>query len=196
MLINVRGLREGYLDSITIRRPWTSSERRVVRRGLIGRALIAIEPVICGIVFAAMAIALAAKWPQPQELTPYIAPVFALAFVFCVLWAVGLMFAPVRAFAHTFGPIYIVDGYLRSRRPDDAAEIDQSGYFAVLDDRRRIVAEWPVYGDALLPNAVRPALVEFSRYGGIHRVDGRGTGIVPESLRPLGVGETRPRVRP
>lgn len=190
MLINVRGLRAGHLDSMTIRRSWTRGERRVVRRGLIGRALIAIEPVICGTVFAGLTVGLVL---QRQELTPYMAPLFALSCIFCVFWAVGLMFAPVRAYAHTYGPIFIVDGYIRSRKPDADAESDQTGYFAVLDDRRRVVAEWPIFGDLPLTDNVRPALVEFSRYGGIHRVDGRGTGIVPDSLRPLGVGETRPR---
>lgn len=178
------------LASIAVRRPWRPLERRVVRRGLIGRTLIAIEPLICAVVFAALTVALLAHWPQPQELTPFLAPIFALAGVFCLVWAAGLLFAPLRAYAHTYGPIYVVDGYLRSRRADTAAddEHDHAGYFAVLDERRRVVAEWPVCGEAMLPDSIRPAFVEFSRYGGIHSVNGRGTGIVPASLRPLGIG--------
>ena len=35
-------------------------------------------------------------------------------------------------------------------------------------------------------DALRPAMIEFSFYGGIHRIDGRSTGIVPERLPLMG----------
>ena len=34
------------------------------------------------------------------------------------------------------------------------------------------------------------ARVEYSEYGGIHRIDGRSTGVLPESLPTLGIGAT------
>jgi hypothetical protein len=33
-----------------------------------------------------------------------------------------------------------------------------------------------------------PAHVEFSHYGGIHRIDGRSTGVLPARLPALGIG--------
>jgi hypothetical protein len=45
-----------------------------------------------------------------------------------------------------------------------------------------------------MTDSLRPALIEFSFYGGIHRIDGRSTGIVPESMPTLGVGSNVPRL--
>ena len=36
-----------------------------------------------------------------------------------------------------------------------------------------------------LPDATIPALVEFSLYAGIHKIDGRSTGLLPEGELPL-----------
>jgi hypothetical protein len=98
------------------------------------------------------------------------------------------MFAPVRALAHTLRPIYVVDGYIRYRcRDADSAE-DSNGYVAVLTEDRSVACEWPTLGEVELPNDARPALCEFSEYGGVHSIDGRSTGVLPSRMPALGVG--------
>lgn len=183
-----------------VRRAWTQAERRVVLNGLFGRSLIAIEPVICAVVFGALTIALIfLPLPASANLTHresaiVIAPIFGLATLAFIAYATFVLFAPVRALAHTFSPIYIVDGYVRYRRPDRASEEDANGYVAVLNENRRAVAEWPCSGTDAVRDSLHPALVEFSFYGGIHRIDGRSTGVLPESMPALGVGGNVPRV--
>jgi len=183
-----------------VRRAWTKAERRVVLHGLFGRLLIAIEPVICGIVFGALTSALIfLPLPASAHLTRFesavvIAPIFGLITFAFVAYATFVLLAPVRALVHTFSPIYIVDGYVRHRRPDRHTEGDSNGYVAVLNEDRRAVAEWPSLGAQAVRDTTRPALIEFSFYGGIHRIDGRSTGVLPESMPALGVGGNRPRV--
>jgi hypothetical protein len=36
-----------------------------------------------------------------------------------------------------------------------------------------------------LPNTVIPALVEFSLYAGLHKIDGKSTGLLPDEELPL-----------
>lgn len=163
-------------------------------RGLFARLLIAIEPVICAAVFGALTIALIfLPLPASANLTRWesaivISPIFGLLALAFVGYATFLLWPPVRALVHTFSPIYIVDGYVRYRKPDRHTEGNSNGYIAVLNEDRRTVAEWPSLGEVPVPDSLRPALVEFSFYGGIHRIDGRSTGVVPESLPALGVG--------
>ena len=182
-----------------LRRPWTKAERRVVLQGLLGRFLIAIEPVLCSIVFGSLTIALMfLPLPATSTLTRWesaiiIAPIFGLVTIAFVLYATVVLLTPVRAFLQTFSPIYIVDGYVRYRRPDHHTEADSNGYIAVLNEDRGAVAEWPSIGEAPIPDSLRPALIEFSFYGGIHRIDGRSTGVLPESMPFVGVGDNRPR---
>ncbi len=186
-----------------VRRPWTRSERRVVIQGLLGRLLIAIEPLICMLVLGALTIGLAFFGPKPydpndtqhqRDLAVVIAPIFALMTAAFFVWFVCVLVRPVRALMHTFSPIFIVDGYVRYRRPDRFTEADSNGYVAVLDEERRAVAEWPTLGEHPIADAVRPALIEFSRFGGIHRIDGHSTGVVPESMPALGgLGANLPR---
>ena len=183
-----------------VRRPWTRAERRVVLNGLFGRTLIAIEPVLCSIVFGSLTIALIfLPLPASANLTRWesaivIAPIFGLVTIAFVLYATFVLLTPVRALLQTFSPIFIVDGYVRYRRPDHHTEVDANGYIAVLNEDRRAVAEWPSRGEAPLPDSLRPALVEFSFYGGIHRIDGRSTGVLPESMPAMGVGNNVPRL--
>jgi hypothetical protein len=183
-----------------LRRPWTPAERRVVLNGLFGRSLIAIEPVFCSIVFGSLTIALMfLPLPATSTLTRWesaiiIAPIFGLVTIAFVLYATFVLLTPVRALLQTFSPIFIVDGYVRYRRPDHHTEVDSNGYIAVLNEDRFAVAEWPSVGDTPMPDSLRPALVEFSFYGGIHRIDGRSTGVLPESMPLAGVGDNRPRV--
>ena len=111
-----------------------------------------------------------------------------------MLYTVILLAAPLRALMQTFAPIYIVDGYVRYRGPDEHSECDSNGYVAVLDDERNAVAEWPSAGDSSLGDHIRPAMIEFSYYGGIHRIDGRSTGVLPATMAAMGVGSNVPRV--
>jgi hypothetical protein len=187
-------------DEILARRPWTKAERRVVLQGLFGRMLIAIEPVICATVFGGLTAGLI-FFPLPAsarlthvESAIIIAPIFGLATLAFAAYAVIVLFKPVRALLQTFSPIFIVDGYLRYRKPDRDTEPDSNGYIAVLNEDRRTVAEWPSVGDAPVQDSIRPAMLEFSYYGGIHRIDGRSTGVVPEAMPTLGVGTNVPRL--
>ena len=188
-------------ESSLVRRAWTKAERRVVVSGLFGRLLIAIEPLICTVVFGALTIGLI-FFPLPAGTSPQqhrdaavvLAPIFGLAASAFLIYAIAVLVPPVRALLHTFSPIYIVDGYIRYRAADRYTEADSNGYIAVLNEDRRTVAEWPSMGDFEMTDSLRPALIEFSFYGGIHRIDGRSTGIVPESMPTLGVGSNVPRL--
>jgi hypothetical protein len=175
-----------------IRRPWTRAERRVVLHGFFGRLSIAIEPILCGMVFTAITVGvffaprLSAGRVNADIVV--IAPVFAFGALACAAWLVGVMFAPVRALAHTLRPIYVVDGYIRYRRRDARSADDTNGYVAVLTEDRAIACEWPTLGEVELPDTQRAALCEFSEYGGVHHIDGRSTGVLPGKISPLGVG--------
>ncbi len=182
---------------LLVRRPWTHAERRVVLNGLLGRLLIAIEPIICFAVFGGLTASLIFfQLPSGSKMTRFesaiiIAPIFGLAALAFLTYAVAVLVAPLRALMQTFSPIYIVDGYVRYRKPDRQTQDDSNGYVAVLNEERRTVAEWPTLGTVPLPDSLRPALIEFSYYGGIHRIDGRSTGVMPESFAPAGVGIMR-----
>jgi hypothetical protein len=188
------------IEKNLVRRSWTKAERRVVLHGLFGRLLIAIEPIICFVVFGALTAGLI-FFPLPpgarlthNESALVLSPIFGLAASAFFVYAVVVLISPVRALVHTFSPIYIVDGYIRYRAADRYTEADSNGYIAVLNEDRRTVAEWPSMGDFEMTDSLRPALIEFSFYGGIHRIDGRSTGIVPESMPTLGVGSNVPRL--
>jgi hypothetical protein len=175
-----------------IRRPWTRAERRIVLTGFFGRLTIAVEPMLCGLVFAA--ITLGVFWAprlSQGKVNPdiiVIAPVFGLGVLACAAWALGVMLAPARALAQTLRPVYVVDGYIRYRGRDAGSGGDCNGYVAVLTHDRVVACEWATLGEVELPNLARPALCEFTEYGGVHTVDGRSTGVLPARIRPLGVG--------
>ncbi len=175
-----------------IRRPWTRAERRVVLAGFLGRLSIAIEPVLCGIVFAVITLGvfaaprLSPHWVKSDIII--IAPVFGLGVLACAVWTLAVMLAPARALAHTLRPIYVVDGYLRYRGRDRHSDEDCNGYVAVLTETGRVACEWATLGEIELPDDVRPALCEFSEYGGVHTVDGRRTGVLPARIPLFGVG--------
>jgi hypothetical protein len=194
-----RGMLPGVRErDLLVRRSWTQSERRVVLSGLFGRLLIAIEPVICFSVFGALTAGLIFfPLPAGSKLTHWesaiiLAPIFGLAALAFFAYAALLLVAPIRAYVQTFAPIFIVDGYLRYRRPDRKTDGNSNGYVAVLQEDRHMVAEWPNLGDEPLLDSIRPALIEFSFYGGIHRIDGRSTGIMPAKMAPMGVGANVP----
>ena len=193
----IHGVRPSRLSAderanVLIRRAWTRRERRVVLMGFFGRLSIAVEPLLCGLVFAAITFGvfeaprISPRWVNPDIVV--IAPVFGIGVLACALWALGVMLAPARALVQTLRPIYVVDGYIRYRCRDDASFERSNGYVAVLTHDRRIACEWPTLGENELPNLIRPALCEFSEYGGVHAVDGRLTGVVPSRFPLLGVG--------
>jgi hypothetical protein len=175
-----------------IRRPWRPNERLVVLHGFFGRLVIAIEPVICGTMFVALTIGMLVVRTDPMHPDDHnmviLSPIFGLGVIACIFYALGLMLAPTRALLHTFRPIFIVDGYVRYRPPDAGSPVDSNGYVAVLTEDRSIACEWPTVGDTALRAMTIPALTEFSEYGGVHRIDGRPTGVLPERIARLGVG--------
>jgi hypothetical protein len=171
--------------SLLIRRNWTRAERRIVLQGFFGRLLIAIEPVICGAVFLALTLGMVLNKNKGIII---LAPIFALGVVAFGFYAFAVMLAPVRALLHTLGPIYIVDGYVRYRGRDAASDEDGNGYVAVLTEAGRVACEWPTIGPIELPDFSRPALCEFSEYGGVHTIDGRPTGVLPGRFANFGVG--------
>ena len=175
-----------------IRRPWTRAERRIVLTGFLGRLSIAVEPLLCGMVFAAITVGV---FFAPQisrgKVAPdivVIAPVFAFGVVACAVWALWVLLAPARALAHTLRPIYLVDGYIRYRGRDARSADDTNGYVAVLTEDKTIACEWPTLGEVELSDQMRPALCEFSEYGGVHHIDGRPTGVLPARMPAFGVG--------
>jgi hypothetical protein len=193
----IHGVRPGRLsaddrETTLIRRPWTRAERGIVLMGFFGRLSIAIEPMLCGLVFGIITFGVfVAPRLSPQYVHPdivIIAPVFGLGVLGSALWALCVMFAPARALAHTLRPIYVVDGYIRYRSRDAASADDSNGYVAVLTEDKTVACEWPTLGEVELPNTARPALCEFSEYGGVHSIDGRSTGVLPARMPALGVG--------
>src|SRR5579875_1133521 len=85
-------------DHLLIRRKWTRAERKIVLQGFWGRFAIAIEPIVCGAVFAALTYGLYARglW--------FLTPIFGSAAVAFAIYAFVMLIAPVRALLQTFGP--------------------------------------------------------------------------------------------
>src|ERR1700716_3278023 len=94
----ITGIKPGRLTAedrakTLIRRPWTRAERRVVLTGFFGRLSIAIEPMLCGLVFGAITLGvffapkLSPRWVNPDIII--IAPVFGLGVLACAAWALG-----------------------------------------------------------------------------------------------------------
>jgi hypothetical protein len=169
------------------RRGWTRAERRIVWRGFTGRFALAIEPLI-GMVFMALltwGIVYRSQHVPADATLIKIAWIFALGTVAFAGYFVAVLVAPIAAYFQTFRPIYIVDGYVRYREPDEASRDDACGYAAALFEDRSVAGEWEWLGKRRLPNTTIPALVEFSLYAGIHKIDGKPTGLLPDEELPL-----------
>ncbi|MBV9332526.1 MAG: hypothetical protein JO146_00815 [Candidatus Eremiobacteraeota bacterium] len=169
------------------RRRWTRRERRVVWRGLTGRFALAVEPLI-GMVFMALltwGIVYRAQHVPSDATLIKIAWIFAIGAIAFAGYFVAVLVAPFAAYLQTFRPIYILDGYVRYREPDARSRVDGCGYAAALFADRAMAYEWEWLGKKPLPNATLPALVEFSLYAGIHKIDGRPTGLLPDEELPL-----------
>jgi hypothetical protein len=192
----IHGYRAGRMtalerDAALIRRPWRRSERAVVFHGFLGRLCIAIEPILCGIMFLALTIGMLIVHTdrlRPTEANMVmLSPIFGIGVIACIFYALVLLWNPTRALVQTFRPIFIVDGYVRYRAPDADSHVDSNGYVAVLTEGNAIACEWPTLGDIPLRAQTVPALTEFSEYGGIHTIDGRPTGVLPDRIARMGV---------
>ena len=170
------------------RRPWTPRERAVVGNGLLGRVAIAVEPLLGTIFFSCFTWGIILRARHTEASLIVIAPIFALAALAFTVYAICLLVAPVTAFINTYKPIYIVDGYVRYRGPDGFSDVGSTGYVAVLDEQKSSICEWEAFGMEPLPERTIASLAEFSPYGGIHKIDGKATGVVPEKMTPLGIG--------
>ncbi len=172
-------------------RPWTPRERAIVWRGLTGRFALAIEPLI-GMLFMGLltwGIVYRAQHVPSDATLIKIAWIFAIGAIAFAGYFVAVLVAPFVAYMQTFRPIYILDGYVRYREPDAQSRIDGCGYAAALFADRSLAYEWEWLGKKPLPNATLPALIEFSIYAGIHKIDGKPTGLLPEGdLPPLAIG--------
>ena len=174
-------------------RPWLPRERRVVWRGAAGRFIVACEPAAIALLFALFTIGLdRLASAKDHEGCIYLAWLFGFGAASFTLYAVGLLVTPIRTLLQTRQPIFIVDGYVRTRGPDARSLAGSSGYIAALLDDGRVAFEWAAVGDEELPEQMYPAFMEFSEFGGIHSVDGRSTGVLPEDFPPLGIGGAQP----
>ncbi|MBV8170761.1 MAG: hypothetical protein JO219_02395 [Candidatus Eremiobacteraeota bacterium] len=174
-------------------RAWRPEERSVVWRGATGRFIVALEPAALALLFALCAFGIA-HLSDNKEHQGYIyfAWLFGCGAGFFFLYMVGLLLYPVRALLQTRQPIFILDGYLRTRAPDLKSDPGSSGYIAAVLPDGRVACEWPAMGERALAAEAWPAYMEFSEFGGIHSIDGRSTGILPEDFPALGVGGARP----
>ncbi len=187
----MRGHRQTWHTSEVARRPWSRGERRVVLRGFLGRLTIAIEPLIIAFFFALLPVGLLLR---RQEIAPLLAPIFAFAAITFLAYAVALMVPPVRAVFETFGPIYTVDGYVRYR---SVHTVPPEYYVAVLSAGGETLGEWPLdeWPSSIGQRNVWPVMIEFTRYGGIHKIDGQDTGVLPAEIAQFGVGIAHGDVR-
>lgn len=167
-------------------RPWTERERFIVWRGLTGRFSIAIEPLLATVFFGFLTwgVIWRARVTKPHDLW-ILSPLFGLMAVAFLIYFIAVIFAPIVAYFHTYKPIYILDGYVRYRGPDEDSDLGSSGYVAVLFEDRDLCCEWECYGTKKLPSLTLPAMTEFSEFGGIHKIDGRSTGVLPDTDLPL-----------
>lgn len=170
-------------------RPWTPRERLIVWRGLTGRFAIAIEPLLGTLFFAALTwgIIWRARVAKPHDMW-ILSPIFAVTALAFLAYFIYLLVTPVIAYTQTYKPIYLIDGYVRYRAPDDESDLGASGYVAVLFEDRQVCCEWECYGRKALPNLTLPAMAEFSEYGGLHKIDGRSTGVLPDEIPVFAVG--------
>jgi hypothetical protein len=170
-----------------VRRRWTPKERRIVWRGLTGRFALAIEPLLGAVFMAALTWGIVYRAQHvPSDATLIkIAWIFAIGAIAFGGYFVAVLVAPIVAYLQTFAPIYILDGYVRYREPDDRSRADAAGYAAALFADRCVACEWEWLGKRRLPNVTIAALVEFSVYAGIHKIDGKPTGLLPDEELPL-----------
>jgi hypothetical protein len=145
---------------------------------------IAVEPLAVSIFFALLPIGM---FLRRQEAALMLAPIFGVAAVAFLIYAIVLIAPSARALYETFKPIYTVDGYIRYRI---SKEGEVTYYVAALDEERMILGEWPLseWPRGIGLQTTWPVVVEFSPYGGIHKIDGQPTGVLPTEIPPFGIG--------
>ena len=157
---------------------------------------IAVEPILGSLVFLVLTLGMfvrAVRVPETAMGSWCVGGVFAIGFLGFVAYGIGLMTIPVRALLSTREPIFIVDGYIRTRLRDDSSNDDSPGYIAVLTSDQTVACEWAARANGKPYGAgQRAAHIEFSEYGGIHKIDGQNTGVLPERMTALGIGFSRP----
>lgn len=165
-------------------------------RGAAGRFVVAMEPAIIALLFALFTFGIERlAGTKDHQGYIYFAWVFAFGAASFTLYAIALLVNPIRALLQTREPIFIVDGYVQTRAPDARSTAGSSGYVAVVLADGRVACEWSTVGEKPLPDIRYPAFMEFSEFGGIHAVDGRSTGVLPDDFPILGVGGARPPKR-
>lgn len=171
-------------------RAWTDRERQAVWRGLTGRFAIAIEPLLGTVFLTLLTWGMyyrAAHVPSEHDLIK-VGWVFGLGAALFLLYFIAVLVAPFIAYLQTYKPIYVIDGYVRYRPPDRESEYTAAGYVAALFEDRSVACEWECFGDKPLPERTIAAHVEFSRWAGVHRIDGKSTGLLEEDIPLLAVG--------
>jgi hypothetical protein len=170
-------------------RPWTPRERLIVWRGLTGRFAIAVEPLLGTLFFGGLTYGIIwrARISKPHDLW-ILSPIFAFASLAFFAYFVYLLVAPFIAYLETYKPIYAIDGYVRYRPTDEESDLGACGYVAVLFADQQVCCEWECYGTKILPSATVPAMCEFSEYGGLHKIDGKSTGVLPDEIPVFAVG--------
>jgi hypothetical protein len=103
------------------------------------------------------------------------------------------MVPSTRAVFETFTPIFIVDGYVRYRESQATETSPVEYHVAVLNADREVLGEWQLrqWPTSIGTQDLWAALVEFSPYGGIHKIDGLSTGVLPAKISPFGIGIAR-----
>jgi hypothetical protein len=151
---------------------------------------IAIEPLLglLFMLFLMFGIIWRANHVEADRTLIKIAWIFGIGAIAFGGYFVAVLVAPVIAYFQTFKPIYIVDGYVRYREPDTKSEEDGTGYMATLFEDQSVACEWECFGPKPLPNRTIPSLVEFSTYAGIHTIDGKPTGLLPDELPFMAIG--------
>jgi hypothetical protein len=157
-------------SAFVARRSWTRRERAAVLAGCERQLGNAAGPALRAVLLG--------MFVFDRDLL-MLTPIFVLGLVACCAWAAALLAAPVRRLLRTFRPIFIVDGYVRSRPTDPRSRAGTNGYVAVLTDARELACEWATVGNRPMPPALSPALVEFTTAAPL-RIDGRPC---PDSLR-------------
>ncbi len=171
-------------------RRWTDAERKVVWRGLSGRMAIAIEPLlgVLFMTFLTIGVIYRSQHVPAEHTLIKISWIFAIGAIAFLGYFIAVLVAPFSAYLQTFKPIYKVDGFVRYRESDDRSSDEGHGYVATLFEDRTVACEWEYFGTRRLENATIPAMIEFSVFAGIHRIDGHNTGLLPDDLPPLAIG--------
>ena len=179
--------RQQWDSSQVASRAWTREERRVVLRGWLGRLTISIEPFFLGLFFAFLPVGM---WMRHQDTWLFVAPIFGMAALAFVAYSIFLMVPSTRALLETYSRIYIVDGYVRYRKDTDTNGRPPEYHVAVLNAEREELGEWSLreWPKSIGNQVLWPVIVEFSPYGGIHKIDGRSTGVLPDEIATFGIG--------